>query len=157
MNKTNSSMQHSFKFSNIMKWSFGVLALLLVSTTARAQAVEAVINNDMDCKILVRVWGLDGPICDPNSICSADFTVNANSSITVLPGDMPCGVDEFLAARVRTLCAGASGTVDKGACGGPGVTSTTFTAPSPCDVDCDAAVVHVDLTSGTNDIEVDVY
>ena len=147
-------MQHSFKFSNIAKWSFGLLTLLLFSTVAKAQVVEAVINNDLECEIKVRVYGQAGVVC---STCYADFTVPANGgSITVVPGDMPCGVDEFLGARVRTLCAGASGTVNKGVCF-PAVTSTTFTAPSPCDVSCNAAVVHVDLTSGTYDIEVDVY
>lgn len=149
-------MQHPFKFSNLLKWSFGLLALLFVSTTAQAQTVEAIINNNLDCKIQVRVWGLEGAACNGGTICSADFTINSGASLTVLPGDMPCNVDEFLAARVRTMCAGASGSVTKGVCI-PGPTSTTFTAPSPCDVDCNAAVVHVDLTSGSNDIEVDVY
>lgn len=140
-----------------MKWSFGLLALLLVSTTAQAQTVEAVIDNDLDCKILVRVWGRIGTGCAVPDICSKEFTVNDNSILTILPGDMPCGVDEFFAARVRTTCVGAQGNVSDGTCSSPVVLSTTFTAPSPCDVNCNAAVVHVDLTSGVADIEVDVY
>lgn len=153
-------MQHSFKFSNIVKWSFGLLALLLVSTTAQAQPVEAVLTNDLDCDIKVRVFGRIGSTsCAPSNICFADFVVSGGGgSVTVVVGDMPCGVDEFLGARVHALCAPSTKVnVEKslGCFGFP--QSNTFTLTGTCSTSCNASTVNVDLTSGSYDITVDVY
>ena len=151
-------MQHSFKFSNIMKWSFGLLALLLISATAQSQPVEAVLNNDLDCNIKVRVYGRIGTGCGPSDICFEDFVVSGSGgSVTVVVGDMPCGVDEFLGARVHALCAPSTNTsVEKsaGCFGFP--QSSTFTLTGTCSTSCNASTVNVDLTSGSFDITVDV-
>lgn len=150
-------MQHSFKFSNIMKWSFGLLALLLVSSTAKAQAVEAVIDNSLGCDIKVRIYGRIGSTCGVPFICYKEFTVTNGGSLTVLPGDMPCNVDEFMGAQVRSDCSNAGTTVEKvGGCF-LNPQSGTFTLTGTCSTSCNASTVNVDLTSGSYDITVDVY
>lgn len=147
-------MQHSFKFSNLMKWSFGLFAFLLVSTSAQAQTVDATINNDLACDINVRVYGIVGTSCPP---CFKDFTVTAGGSLTVVVADMPCGVDEFIGATVRTSCSNTSVSVEQSSTtctSNP--TSDSFTLTGTCSITCNTTTVNVDLTSGLYDITVDV-
>lgn len=150
-------MQHSFKFSNILKWSFGLLALLLVTTTVQAQTVEAVITNDLDCDIQVRVYGRVGTTnCTMTHVCAADFVLSPGSH-TILPSDMPCNVDEFLATRVKTDCSSIHKTVEKnpGCQGNP--QSATISLTGVCVTNCGTSTVNIDLTQGSYDIDVQVY